>query len=87
MLPFLKTLDECGSVPVNPCELESGDVVVYESGDGKLFVHRVLSVDKDKKLAVIKGDNVPFEILKEMVEMEDDETVDNAERQLEILSA
>ena len=66
MLPFLKTLDECSSVPVDPCELKSGDVVVYDGGGGELFIHRVLNVDKDKKLATIKGDNTPSDLQEEV---------------------
>ncbi|MGB2600818.1 MAG: hypothetical protein WBD12_02235 [Candidatus Omnitrophota bacterium] len=36
-------------------------MVIYEGGDGENdIVHRVLSVNKNEKCALVKGDNIPF---------------------------
>lgn len=59
MYPALRALDVCVSRKISCSRLKAGDIVVYNSG-GVLAVHRVLSVDKDRTCALVKGDNIPY---------------------------
>jgi hypothetical protein len=61
MQPCLKALDVCISREIDPFQIKTGDMVIYEAAEGEDdIVHRVLSVNKDEKYALIKGDNIPL---------------------------
>ncbi|MFQ5952126.1 MAG: nucleotidyltransferase family protein [Candidatus Omnitrophota bacterium] len=60
MRSFLKDLDVCTTKKISSSQLNFGDIVVYKSASGEnLAVHRVLSVNRKKACALIKGDNIP----------------------------
>ena len=61
MHPCLKALDMCISREVDPFQVRTGDMIIYEDQDeGYDVVHRVLSVNRHEKYALVKGDNIPF---------------------------
>jgi len=63
MYPFLKPLDVCISREMPSFGIRSGDLVVYKNTNtNDLAVHRVLSVDRERNYALVKGDNLPYEL-------------------------
>lgn len=58
MRPFLKALDVCVCENADPSSLVKGDIVIYKKS-GDFVAHRIIRLNVPKKIALIKGDNLP----------------------------
>lgn len=56
MSPEIGVGDLVISGPIDPEEIEVGDVIIYRSQQGALVCHRVIAVDNDAEHVITKGD-------------------------------
>lgn len=60
MAPCLENLDKCSTIPCDPLMVRIGDILLYKTtpGEENLNIHRVISMDRKKRVVILKGDNV-----------------------------
>ncbi len=60
MHPFIQSADTLVVRPIDPADIRVGDVVLYESSEGRMLVHRVVALSEcPVRRLLVQGDSLP----------------------------